>query len=309
MRKTKKLNNDVEAKEIAYKDATGRLEYTLTNDYLFHIVMQKNEKVLRGLIGSLLGLSQDKIMKVDLKNPIIPGQSIGDKEVILDLMIILNDVRFLNIEMQVGKRKDWAERSLTYLCRNYDNLSKGDAYSDVMPCLHIGIIDFDLFEDMHEFYSIYRIKNVKNGRIYTNKFGINVLNLRCIDNATKADKKNDLDVWAKLFKARTWEEIKMIAENYDFAREAANSIYAVSSDEAIRLQCEARERYERDWASSYKSGHRDGVEEEKINTDREKKRADEAEKRANEAEKQLEMEREELAEARKEIERLKAAAN
>ncbi len=98
----------------------------------------------------------------------------------------------------------------------------------------------------------------------------------------------------------------MIAENYDFAREAANSIYAVSSDEAIRLQCESRERYERDWASSYESGHREGVkegiEQEKINTDREKKRADEAEK-------QLKKEREELAEARKEIERLKALAN
>ncbi len=94
----------------------------------------------------------------------------------------------------------------------------------------------------------------------------------------------------------------MIAENYDFAREAANSIYAVSADEAIRLQCEARERYERDWASSYESGRRDGVEEEKINTDREKKRADEAEK-------QLEMERKELEEARMEIERLKALAN
>ena len=83
----------------------------------------------------------------------------------------------------------------------------------------------------------------------------------------------------------------------------------MSADEARRLQGEARERYERDGASSYESGHRDGVEEEKINTDREKKRADEAEKRANEAEKQLEMEREELAEARKEIERLKALAN
>ncbi len=98
----------------------------------------------------------------------------------------------------------------------------------------------------------------------------------------------------------------MIAENYDFAREAANSIYAVSSDEAIRLQCEARERYERDWASSYESGHRDGVEEEKINTDREKKRADEAEK-------QLEIERrkhkDENKALREEIERLKAAVN
>ena len=69
----------------------------------------------------------------------------------------------------------------------------------------------------------------------------------------------------------------MIANQYDFAKEAANSIYAVSADEAVRLQCEARERYERDWASSYKTGFRAGVQQEKDNTDREKKRADEAE--------------------------------
>ena len=105
----------------------------------------------------------------------------------------------------------------------------------------------------------------------------------------------------------------MIAENYDFAREAANSIYAVSADEAIRLQCEARERYERDWASSYESGRREGIEQEKINTDREKKRADDEKKRADEAEKQLEIERRKYEEENKvlkdEIERLKAAAN
>ena len=105
----------------------------------------------------------------------------------------------------------------------------------------------------------------------------------------------------------------MIAENYDFAREVANSIYAVSADEAIRLQCEARERYERDWASSYESGRREGIEQEKINTDREKKRADDEKKRADEAEKQLEIERRKYEEENKvlkdEIERLKAAAN
>ena len=112
----------------------------------------------------------------------------------------------------------------------------------------------------------------------------------------------------------------MIAENYDFAREVANSIYAVSADEAIRLQCEARERYERDWASSYESGRREGVSQEKVNTDREKKRADgekkradEAEQRADKAERQLEEERrkheEENKVLKREIERLKAAAN
>lgn len=53
----------------------------------------------------------------------------------------------------------------------------------------------------------------------------------------------------------------MLAKTNDFVKEAATSIYAVSEDEAIRLQCEARERYERDWAGSYNSGVRDGLKE------------------------------------------------
>ena len=61
----------------------------------------------------------------------------------------------------------------------------------------------------------------------------------------------------------------------------------MSSDEAIKLQCEARERYERDWANSYKSGERNGIKMEKKNTEREKKRADEAEARANKAEERV----------------------
>lgn len=39
-----------------------------------------------------------------------------------------------------------------YLCRNFDNLKSGENYIDVMPCLHIGIIDFELFEEDDEFY-------------------------------------------------------------------------------------------------------------------------------------------------------------
>lgn len=154
--------------------------------------------------------------------------------------------------------------------------------------------------------SFFESKSIKSE---TDKFGINVLNLKCIDKATKADKENKLDVWARLFKAQTWEEIKVIAENYDFAREAANSIYAVSADEAIRLQCEARERYERDWASSYETGRREGVQQEQANTDRERKRADEEKKRADEAESKLKLHEEENKALREEIERLKALAN
>ncbi|MBO4901766.1 MAG: Rpn family recombination-promoting nuclease/putative transposase [Lachnospiraceae bacterium] len=249
------LNTDPDIPK--YQNATGKLEYSLTNDYMFRAVMQNNEKMLRGLIGSLLGLTQDEILSVELTNPIILGNALGEKELILDLKINLNRERVLNIEMQVAKREDWPERSLIYLCRIFDNLKSGEDYSNVLPCLHIGIIDFDLFEDK-EFYAKYRLMNVESHSVYTSKFGINVLNLRQVEQATEEDRRNKLDLWVRLFKAKTWEELKMLAETSDIAKEAAKSIYAVSEDEAIKLQCEARERYERDWASSYSSGRRTG---------------------------------------------------
>ncbi len=285
------LNSAEVADETAFLNATGRLDYKLTNDYLFHVVMQKNEKVLRGLIGSLLHLRPDEITSVELKNPIILGEAIDDKSVILDLRIVLNDTHILNIEMQVAKRDNWTERSLVYLCKNFDNLSEGQDYGEVMPCLHIGILDFELFKGDEEFYSKYRLQSMGNGRIYTTKFGINVLNLRHIDNATDEDIADELDVWARLFKAETWEDMIMLAKDHEFAKEAATSIYAVSSDEAVKLQCEARERYERDWANSYKSGERRGIKTgiriERKNTERERERADKAEKRVKELEAML----------------------
>ncbi len=40
------------------------------------------------------------------------------------------------------------------------------------------------------------------------------------------------------------EEIKVIAENYDLAREAANSIYAVSADDEKKRADEAEKQLE-----------------------------------------------------------------
>ena len=78
---------------------TGKLRYTLTNDYLFHIVFQKNKKILRGLIRSLLNLQNEEIVDITLENRIQSGNNINDKSIVLDLLITLNGNRKLNIEM------------------------------------------------------------------------------------------------------------------------------------------------------------------------------------------------------------------
>ena len=46
-----------------------------------------------------------------------------------------------------------------------------------------------------------------------------------------------------LFKAQTWEEIKVIAAQDTSINEAAETIYQLSADERVRLECEAREDY------------------------------------------------------------------
>lgn len=239
---------------------TGKLTYTLTNDYLFHIVFQKNKTILRGLIRSLLNLRDDEIVDIKLENPIQPGDRINDKTIVLDLLITLNGDRKLNIEMQILNRKDWPERSLTYLSKSFDKLEVGDDYMNVMQTIHIGILDFTLFPEYPEFYAHYAMKNVNNDNIYSDKMLINVLDLTRMDLATDEDKECGLLHWAKLFKAQTWEDIHMLVSNYKDIENIVDVMIEAMADKEVRMQCEARQRYERDQRSLYNLAIREGRE-------------------------------------------------
>lgn len=72
-----------------------------------------------------------------------------------------------------------------------------------------------------------------------------MLDLTRIDLATEEDRQYHIDYWASLFKATTWEELKMLAEQNEFIANASSTVYQLSQEETIRLQCEAREDYYR----------------------------------------------------------------
>lgn len=224
-------------------NATGPLPYTLMNDYLFRALLQKNKRVLKGLVCSLLHLQPDDIVSVEITNPIVLGEAISDKEFVLGIHVLLNNNTYINLEMQVLNNGNWPERSLGYLCRTFDNLNRGDDYLDTKPAIHIGFLDFHLFPEHPEFYATYKLMNVKNNTIYSDKFMLAVVDLNYIELATEEDKEFQIDYWASLFKATTWEEIKMLAENNAYIQEASETIYQLTADETIRGQCEARNAY------------------------------------------------------------------
>ena len=144
--------------------------------------------------------------------------------------------------MQIKNEFNWADRSLTYLCRAFDQLQSGQEYEETLPVIHIGFTDFTLFPKVPEFYATYRMININNhSQVYSDKFTLSVVDLTQIDNATEEDKASKLDYWARLFKAKTWEELQMLAQNDEYLQEAAASIRIANEAETVREQCRARE--------------------------------------------------------------------
>lgn len=227
--------------EEALKQATGPIEFNMTNDYMFRAVLQSNKKVLRGLVCSLLHLKKEEVRNVEITNPIQLGKTIDSKDFILDIHILLNNNSLVNLEMQVQNFHNWPERSLSYLCRSFDNLNKGDNYIKVKPAVHIGILDFDPFPQYPEFYGSYRMLNEINHHLYSDKFTLRVLSLKHIELATDNDKLWEIDHWAHLFKVKTWEELKMLADKEPDFIELSKEMFKQHADETIRDQCRARE--------------------------------------------------------------------
>lgn len=81
--------------------------------------------------------------------------------------------------------------------------------------------------------------------VYSDKFILRMVDLNCINLATSEDKKCRLDQWARMFKAATWEEIKMIAKQDTDLLEASETLYMLNADYIVRKQCEARDDYYR----------------------------------------------------------------
>lgn len=269
--------------------AEKRKFYGMRNDYMFHAVLQKNEEVLRNLLATLLEIDEAEIESCHIENPIELGKEIEGKECILDVKLTLNNDKVINIELQVYKQTYWINRSLLYWARTYDNLKSGQDYSMLLPAYHIGILDFTLFENYPKFMAQYQILDVEDGYLYSDKLCIKVLDLTQLEKAKQKPETNKkLLKWASIFKAETLEELEQLASGEEVFENMVVTMKKLSEDEKIRMQCEAREDYERSLLTEYNAGKSEGIEQgiqqgiasERGNTEKERQRAEKERQRA-----------------------------
>jgi predicted transposase/invertase (TIGR01784 family) len=176
---------------VPFEEATGPIDVTLKNDMMFHLVMARSKKALKGLVCALKGLNSDDVKDVELMNP-IDYSMYATKEIILDVKVSLNNNEVIDIELQMYKDRPWEERSLLYLCRSFDSIGEGEDYAKLMPTTFIAIMNDPLFPKYPEFYSKYMLLNIKNFQPYSSKIKLNVLYLNMTEKAEQEDIDNKL---------------------------------------------------------------------------------------------------------------------
>ncbi|MDO4274760.1 MAG: Rpn family recombination-promoting nuclease/putative transposase [Eubacteriales bacterium] len=236
----------------------GKIPYGFTNDYMFRAVFQKNERALKGLLSAVLGIPREEIISCEITNPIILGNAIDDKTCILDIRLLLNYGKKVNLEMQIGNIGNWPKRSLYYTCNMYVDLHSGEDYTNTLPCIHIGFINSSPFSDYHEFFSKYQLINSENGHVYSGDFTLIMIQLDQLECVSEETKKSDIYRWTKLFMATEWEEVLKMAEESEELKEAVVTLRNLTEDEQVKLQCMARQRYEADRKSIFMSGEEKG---------------------------------------------------
>lgn len=198
-------------------------------DFCFKELMEEPE-VRRGFISAVLGIRPEEIIQTTLLPTHLRKESQEEKLGILDVRVLLNRDIQINMEMQVAPFELWAERSLFYLGKMYiDQIKEGEDYDVLKKCIHIGILDFVMFQEDEEFYSRFHIWEDQR----------HIIN---------AERKEDLE---------------MIAKTDKFLGKAYEALTNLSADEKKRLEYEAREKAIRDhhhqMKSNWNAGHEQGL--------------------------------------------------
>ena len=224
-------------------------------DFCFKELMEDAE-VRKGFISALLDIRPEEIVWTKLLPTHLRTEHPEDKLGILDIRVsILEQAEDedgpseqesqMDLEIQLAPFPLWPERSLFYLAKMFaGEIHKGENYEVLQKCIHVGILDFKLFEEDEEFYSRFHLWEDYRRRMYTDKLEIHILELPKLKDGNYPD--TELLNWARFFNAEQKEEFEMAAEASSHVERAYERLTDISADEEKRLEYEAREKAIRD---------------------------------------------------------------
>lgn len=201
--------------------------------------LMRNKAVCRYFISDVLGIPLEEIKKVWLENTFLSRRSRREKEGILDVRLLLNNDRRINIELQIKEVPAWDKRSLFYLSKMYsDGVHAGENYDRLKKCIVICVLGFK-WDTLPEYHKVYYMQD-KGGHLYSDQFEIHVIELN------KELTGDRLDDWIRLFRAESREELKMIQSTNPGVMEAVKEVMTMNLGRQFKALYEEHMRIKRD---------------------------------------------------------------
>ena len=222
------------------------------NDILFKAIFGENPEITLNFINSVLLCSNTPTFQsIDFIDRELDPLEEDGKEARLDLLGREKETGArVNLEIQVIKQAYFGKRSLYYWARLYNNLKRGDKYSDLTRAVTINILDFVLFEDENEkanWRSSFGIYDKKTGKQLTEDLEMHFIELPKWHIQKDIQKMNTLECWVSYFDKKTKKEaLEAIAMAEPMVKEAVRRENIFTQDEIRRRRYDLIEKGERD---------------------------------------------------------------
>jgi len=204
----------------------------------------RDETILRYFISDVLGIRQESIRSLRLRNTFLWKRHKKQKLGILDVVVELNDDTKIDIELQAKVCDSWDKRQLFYLSKLYtEDLQSGQDYSHLRKCVGISILDFNL-SNRKKYHTVYYLMDEEGNKL-SDMLEVHVLELN-----KKLTGQGEVDDWIRFFNIRTEEDLKMIKTKNLGILKAIGELERLSMSNPLRLRYEAylkRVRDDRAW--------------------------------------------------------------
>lgn len=224
-------------------------------DFVFKEIMA-NEKALKGFLSAVLDIPPNNIKSTVLKNTNLKKTYKDEKQGILDVRLVLNNEKEIDIEIQLSYMSAWADRSVFYVSKMLvEQVNINKYYSNIKKCIGINILDFAYIREEERFHTIYHIHEDTSHQIYTEVMEWHLIELPKLPEETDG---TPLDKWTRFIKAERREEFEMIVQGNEYLQSAFDTLNIISQDEQKRLEYTARQKalydYNQQMTENYERG-------------------------------------------------------
>ena len=228
-----------------------------TVDYCFKELLAYPE-IRKGFVAAVLNKDPDEIEETTLMPTILSKDTEDGKYGILDVRVRMKNGSQMDLEMQVAPFKFWDNRVIFYLSKMYtDQIREGHRYEDLKPCIHVSILNFNLFPKDQICFREIAFCDLTTKQKYTDLMEIYVLELKKLP---PEQKDEPLVVkWMRFLSAERREDFEKMAEEDTYINEAYEVLQKLSADERKRLEYEARQKAILDYNSQMSSSREEGI--------------------------------------------------